>query len=73
MGREAKKSFPGAGGTLLRDREQTNRFISFGPWESVDHVAAWRKSPAFRDGVARIPEVLGSSEPHALDLVTIVE
>jgi heme-degrading monooxygenase HmoA len=73
MGRETKRLFPTAAGTLLRDHVQLNRFISFGPWESLEQVVAWRESSAFTEGLARIREVLDGFEPTTMDLVTRIE
>ena len=70
MGRETKKQFPTASGTLLRDHAQPNRFVSFGPWESLEQVVAWRESSAFTEGLAKIREVLDGFEPNTMDLVT---
>ena len=73
MGMETKKQFPTASGTLLRDHARPNRFISFGPWESLEHVVAWRESSAFTEGLRRIREVLDEFEPNTMDLVTRIE
>lgn len=73
MARMTKQGFPAAAGTLLRDRERPSRFISFGPWSSVDQVEEWRQSAAFRNGVAGIRETLDRFEPSTLDLVAHVE
>lgn len=54
-----RKDFPGAVGTLLRDTEQQNLFVSYGPWESAEQVAQWRASAAFGDGVGRIRGACG--------------
>ena len=38
--------FPGAGRpTLLRDMDQSHRFISFGAWQSLEQIAAFRRRP----------------------------
>ena len=34
--------FPNAQGTLLRDRERPNHFVSFGPWENLEVIQEWR-------------------------------
>ena len=68
-----KSDFPEATAVLLRDRDQANRFISSGPWESLDQVRAWRSSAAFRDSIARIQELLESFEPHTMDPVVTIE
>lgn len=69
LGRATLTLFPEAHGTLLRDREERNRFVSFGPWESFEQIEAWRGSQEFQESVARIREVLEAFEPRALDLV----
>jgi heme-degrading monooxygenase HmoA len=30
---------------LLRDTDEPSRFVSFGPWESMDSVRRWRAAP----------------------------
>lgn len=61
--------FPGARGTLLRDRDEPRRFHSFGPWENEDAVARWRADPAFRERVQRIEPLLERFEPRLMDPV----
>jgi heme-degrading monooxygenase HmoA len=63
-------NYPGARGTLLRDRERTNMFVSFGPWPDLETAQAWRASDGFRERVARIQQTIESFEPRTLDLVT---
>jgi heme-degrading monooxygenase HmoA len=62
-------NYPGARGTLLRDVEHRNRFVSFGPWPTAEHAQRWRSSSGFRDRVDRILETLESFEPATLQLV----
>ena len=67
------KNVPGAGaGTLLRDREDRRRFVSFGPWESESAVAAWRQRPEFMDFVKAARELLEEFRPATLDTVALV-
>lgn len=73
MGEETKQRFLSASGTLLRDRGQPNRFISFGPWESAEQVVAWRESAAFRNGVANMSELLDDFEPSTMELVMRID
>jgi heme-degrading monooxygenase HmoA len=72
MATQTQAEFPYASGTLLRDREAPNRFISFGPWESLEQIEMWRASAAFRDGLARIRELLEAFEPHMMDPIMII-
>jgi hypothetical protein len=49
--------------TLLRDREQPHRFISFGPWDSLEQIAQWRSSVTFKEGVGGSASCWTSSCP----------
>ncbi|MGI8827333.1 MAG: antibiotic biosynthesis monooxygenase family protein [Chloroflexota bacterium] len=60
----------GEKGTLLRDREQPNRFVSFGPWDSVEAITAWRAHPGFRERVGKLREMLDDFSPTTLDDVS---
>jgi quinol monooxygenase YgiN len=53
--------------TLLRDRETPNLFVSFGPWPSIEDVDRFRSSPAFRESVAAMEDLLESFETRTLD------
>jgi len=64
--------FPGASAILLQDRDTPSRFISSGPWESLEQIEAWRGSETFRDGVSKIREVIDSFEPNTMDLAASV-
>lgn len=58
-----------ASAKLLRDLEDPSRFVSFGPWESLDTIRRWRHQPGFHERVVRLHEVLASFEPRTLELV----
>jgi quinol monooxygenase YgiN len=68
LGERTLDDFPAASGTLLRDRERPHRFVSFGPWESIEQVEHWRSSPAFQDSVRELRDVLDSFEPGTFDV-----
>jgi heme-degrading monooxygenase HmoA len=68
MGEATLAEFPDARGTLLHDRDKPGRFLSFGPWKSLDQVQAWRASAAFQEGVAAIREFLDGFEPGIYEL-----
>jgi heme-degrading monooxygenase HmoA len=55
---------------LLRDVDEPSRFVSFGPWESMESVRRWRAAPGFHERVARLQEVLDDFEPRTLKLVS---
>lgn len=69
---ETASDFPGSTAMLLRDRDSPNRFISYGPWKSLEEIASWRESVTFRDGVARIRELVEHFEPHTMDVAASV-
>lgn len=65
---EWTSSIPGSSwATLLQHRENPNVFVSFGPWESAEAIAAWRASPGFQDRVGHIRALLEDFEPGVLD------
>lgn len=57
-------------GTLLRDRERANRFVSFGPWPSLDAVETWRAHSGFAERIGRMRDLLDEFSPMTLDDVT---
>ena len=59
-------------GTLLRDHADRSRFISFGPWRSVEDVERWRSHPEFQRHLAEIRDTLESFEPGTFDVVLSV-
>ena len=54
---------------LLRDMTDPRRFVSVGPWESLEAIDAWRALPGFQERVSRIRGLLDSFEPMTLELV----
>jgi len=58
-----------ASAKLLRDVERPNRFLSLGPWESMDRVRRWRTAEGFQERIARLQEVLESFEPRTFEQV----
>ncbi len=64
----------GAGkGTLLQDRTDPQEFISFGPWESMEQIKAWRDSPEFNAFAAKARLLCTDFQPHTLELVATSE
>jgi heme-degrading monooxygenase HmoA len=60
----------GAGwATLLRDTEEPRRFLSFGPWQSLESIEAWRGSEGFQQRVGRIHDLLEKLRPQTLEVV----
>lgn len=58
--------------TLLQDRSQFNRFVSFGPWDSLDQIEAWRSNPGFAERVARIRPLIERLDASTLEAVVEV-
>jgi heme-degrading monooxygenase HmoA len=54
---------------LLRDVDSPQRFVSFGPWESVDVARGWRSLPGYQERVERLREVLDGFDPETLEVV----
>jgi len=52
---------------LVRDRENPSRFVSFGPWASLEAIAVWRAHPGFDEYVGRIRPHLENLTTWALD------
>lgn len=59
-----KSSFAGASSVvLLRDRNDSRRFVSVGPWRSDKDVQEWRASEGFRMRVEELKPLLEGFEP----------
>ena len=68
-----RREVPGSGwAKLLRDTSAPNRFISFGPWESLAAIDVWRSEPHWQDSVGRLRGLLDGFEPSTLDVVAEV-
>jgi heme-degrading monooxygenase HmoA len=67
-------SRPGAGRLqLVRDLTDPSRFVSFGAWESIDDVRAWKSSPEFRERMAHVLQHVDDFQPAELGLVAVAE
>ena len=56
-------------GTLLRDRSEPTRFLSFGPWRSAEDAESWRASAGFAERFAELEETIERFEPGLYDVV----
>lgn len=72
MAEATAAEFAQARGTLLRDTGNPRRFISFGPWDSLETIETWRSSTAFKEGVARMRDLLESFEPGTYEVLAEV-
>ena len=58
-------------GVLVQDVADPRRFVSYGPWDSPEAIAAWRGSPASRAAFDRFRELCETITPHAMTCVAI--
>ena len=73
LGDRTKSDFPDGTATLLRDRDQPNRFVSFGPWETLEDIERWRSSETFTQSVGKLRELLDDFVPHTMDVAAVIE
>ena len=67
-------SMPGAGTLrLVRDLHDPGRFVSFGAWNSIDDIRAWKGSPEFKERMARVLQHVDDFAPTELELVATAE
>jgi len=67
-------TMPGAGTLrLLRDLRDPSRFVSFGSWESLDEVHAWKSSQEFRERMAQVLQHVADFHPAELELVATAD
>ena len=67
-------SMPGAGRLrLVRGISDPGLFVSFGDWDSIEQVRSWKRSPAFRERMARVLQHVDSFEPLELELVATAD
>lgn len=65
---------PGAGwAKLLRDRADENRFVSIGPWESLEAIDRWRALDGWKARIGGIRELLDGFEAFTLDVAVEVD
>ena len=66
----ASTEFPSAGQpTLLRDMDEPQRFVSFGAWQDMELIDAFRQHAEFARHVARIREALDDFSPFTYEAV----
>ena len=68
------KNQPGAGKAfLLQDPDHPEQFVSFGPWESVEVIKAWRERHEFKIFVSKVRDLCSDFQPRSLALVASSE
>jgi ketosteroid isomerase-like protein len=69
-GRDAPGGDSGSGwAKLLRDRRTPNRFVSFGPWDSLEAIERRRDLPGWEERTRLIRELLDGFEESEFELV----
>ena len=64
------KNQPGARDAyLVQDLNDPKQFISFGPWDNSEAIAAWRDRPEFKAFVAKVKGLCDDFQPRSLALV----
>jgi heme-degrading monooxygenase HmoA len=67
---EWASSMPGAGALRLgRDTGDVRRFVSYGTWDNVDAVRAWKSAPEFRERIAQVLQYVDDFHPSELEVV----
>lgn len=66
---EAVPAFGSGRPTLLRDRERSNVFVTFGAWPGLEVIERFRSSDLFKSAVAEMRPLLESFEALTLDEV----
>ena len=58
---------------LARDVRSPDVFVSFGEWQDVQAVRAWKGGPEFKERLARVLQYVEEFEPTELELVATAE
>jgi heme-degrading monooxygenase HmoA len=66
-------SMPGAGQLrLARDLGNPQRFVSFGSWNDLDLVHAWKSNPEFRTRMGAVQQHVAEFHPAELEVARII-
>lgn len=60
---------PSGKGVLVQSTTEPTLFYSFGPWRSLDHVAAMRGDPRAQAAIQRLRELCTQATPGAFRIV----
>jgi heme-degrading monooxygenase HmoA len=67
-------TWPGCGTIrLVRDVYESNRYMSFCPWESFEAQQAWKDDPDFKERIGRVRAHTTAFRPSVFEDVTAVE
>src|SRR3972149_780240 len=59
----------GVHATILQDISDATRFVSFGPWDTLNDIASWRETEEFKAFVAAARDICESLQPNTLRVV----
>lgn len=66
-------SMPGAGQLrLARDLGNPHRFVSFGMWNDLDLVHAWKADAEFRTRMGAVQQYVAEFHPAELEVVRVI-
>jgi heme-degrading monooxygenase HmoA len=69
---EWASTMPGAGrASLARDLRDSERFVSFLEWDSIDAIREWKTSAEFKPRMARVQAHIDKFAPTELEVVAI--
>jgi heme-degrading monooxygenase HmoA len=54
---------------LVQDAENSQKFISLGPWKDMDTLMQWRNTPEFRQAFLKFREICSEIQPHTMRCV----
>ena len=54
---------------LLQNRERPQKFVSFGPWDNLAVIHAWRERPEFKAFVQKVKPLCEDFQPQTLHVV----
>ncbi len=58
---------------LLQDIQQSNRFITCGPWENIQKIEEWRNLPEFKEFFAKTKEMCDEVTPLTMKPILHLE
>ena len=57
---------------ILQDIAHPQRFLTFGPWQSIEEIEAWRSTDEFRAFVGRAHELCEHFQPGTFRVISRV-